>query len=244
MATFVWSNFGGSWTNMGLCDITMSFTTGLYSSGSEIGVSTSVCDCGACRSCKVDLSDINEYGFDIVQVNNVKDASKIHFTAIRRDFYRYLHESLKEICGAENLIIFDRNIVIKNPSIDVKAIFALFKRKAIDNGYLFDFLPSKLKKGTNFPLQLNSVDREKMIKFISTPVSSVDSPVTNKSSNIFTASTKLPDASTTVTNKPTTVFTASTKQAKTSATSSDRSYWVDAKPTRPGEINLIKMIIF
>lgn len=176
MATFVWSNFGGSCTGNSLYDISADFRTGLYHYGTEIGTSTSVCSCGGCQSCEVHLSNICGHRFKMSRVDNLKDSSKRGFCLLTGDFYRYLHESLKEIYGAENVIVFGRNIVIKKPSIDVKEIFSLFERKAIHDGYVFGSSPLE-KIVTHFPLQLDAVDRERLIKFISTPGSSVGGSV-------------------------------------------------------------------
>lgn len=165
MATFVWSNFGGAKWDSGLYDISASFTTGLYSHGSEIGASTSMCNCGNCRSCKVYLREIISTDLKMEHVHNVIDPAKNDFSKMTEDFYRYLHESIKQIYGAENVIIFGRNIVIKETSISVKAIFALFEHKAKLGGYVYVSSPLK-NYPTHFPLQLGETDREKLIKFL------------------------------------------------------------------------------
>ena len=239
MATFVWSNFESFRRNMGLYDVTADFRTGLYSNGSEIGASTSICSCGDCSSCRVNLSDIYGYNYKMTQVNNMKSASQIILSKIIDNFFHYLQESIKEFYGVENVIIFGRNIVIKKPSIDVKAIFSLFESKAIDGGYVFGDSPLT-KRVTHFPLQLNELEREILIKFISTPRSSVDDPVTDKPT---IESTRPADTSATVTDKPS-VFAVSTKLPNKPPITRESCYWVYAKPTRPGETNLVKIIIY
>ena len=166
MATFVWSNFGGGRTGYSFYDIYFSFRTGSYTKSSTIGESESFCNCGQCVSCKVNLSDVQEYVFDMKKVHNLKDTSKNEFSVISRYFYDFLHQSLKEIYGEENVIIFGRNLVIKKPSVDIQAIFSVFDSKVKAEGY--DYVSNPMKEqSTHFPLQIDSSDREKLLKFLS-----------------------------------------------------------------------------
>lgn len=165
MATIVWSNFEGSQLFSLFWDITLSFRTGIYTNGSEIGDSISACNCGECRMCKIDLSYITEYNYTMNKVSNTIDTSKDEFAEMAKDFYFYLHESIKEIYGPENVIIFGRNIAIKNLWINVKEIFSLFERKVIDGYYRYDSSPVKIYS-THLPLQLDETGREKLIKFL------------------------------------------------------------------------------
>ena len=88
----------------------------------------------------------------------MKDLSKNDFSVLKDDFYNYLHESMKVIYGAENIIIFGRNIVINKPSIDVEYIISLFKKKVNDGGYVFR--SSRLKEyATHLPLNLDEFSR-------------------------------------------------------------------------------------
>ena len=123
------------------------------------------CYCRNCIFTDTAFQNLMEQNFDLDEIFNDKDASKNNANVFTEEFYDYMHDSLNELYGAENVMIMDKRIVIKKSAIDIEAITALFTEKLSIAGYHFSLSNKRQFSMYDF-LHLNQIEQNNLIKFI------------------------------------------------------------------------------